>query len=346
MSPCWSSFSSSRFTSLKTQTPSRSGLHQSGCAQVIATSSVAATRRFEFVPYEAEYSGGSSTTITCDGLVRGAALQLTHWTGNKTPEEYYADTSTEIALKFVSSPEAQSWGGAVVLNNHFDTDGVLSVWALLDPIEAIKRKKLLIEAAEAGDFDEWPSNEGVWLDAAFSAIREQEGSDEAAYHSVFSQLPSLLDDIGKRRDLWGPVQDSIDEAMQALADGRVTHHQHGCIGVVLHSPGVPQIPGPVLSKLWRDNNTVQRYLLAFEEAQGNSYKYMCPGHAWATTVTRPRLSVPDGGAMASALGPVWKCLNGLTGVVESVHTLDISPLAAAGLLLEAEARHAAKGSIG
>ena len=105
-------------------------------------------RNFELIPYGKEYSGESNKTITCDGLVPGAALQLTHWTGNSTPDKFYADTSTEIALNFVSSPEAHDWEDAVVLNNHFDTDGVLSAWALLEPEEALRRKKLLVDAAE------------------------------------------------------------------------------------------------------------------------------------------------------------------------------------------------------
>jgi hypothetical protein len=114
-------------------------------------------RRFEFV--EDAYDG-RVPAISCDGLVSGAALDLTHWQGNRTPEKYKADTSTEIALKFVDTPEArEQWANAVVVNNHFDTDGVLSVWTLLDPASAQAQRELLIAAAEAGDFDEWPEVE-------------------------------------------------------------------------------------------------------------------------------------------------------------------------------------------
>ena len=85
-------------------------------------------RRFEFV--EDSYEG-ETPAISCDGLVPGAALDLTHWQGNGTPRRFKADTSTEIALKFVVSEEAlEQWAGAVAVNNHFDTDGVLSVWTL------------------------------------------------------------------------------------------------------------------------------------------------------------------------------------------------------------------------
>ena len=114
-------------------------------------------RRFQFVDDSYE---GNSPAISCDGLVPGASLDLTHWQGNRTPSRYKADTSTEIALNFVRSPEAvEQWADAVVVNNHFDTDGLLSIWTLLDPEPAIANRELLVAAAEAGDFDEWPQLE-------------------------------------------------------------------------------------------------------------------------------------------------------------------------------------------
>ncbi len=94
--------------------------------------------RFQFVGYHEPYEG-TEPAIGCDGLVPGAALDLTHWQGNATPAEFSADTSTEIALNFVAAPASARWAGAVVVNNHFDTDGALSCWALLEPEQALAR---------------------------------------------------------------------------------------------------------------------------------------------------------------------------------------------------------------
>ena len=155
----------------------------------------AAARRFEFV---GESYQGDAPAISCDGLVPGAALDLTHWQGNRTPQRFKADTSTEIALNFVVSPEArEQWASAVAVNNHFDTDGVLSVWTLLDPEGALARRDLLVAAAEAGDFDEWPAlDRGLWLDAAIRAVGSGAADDAAAYQTVLSQLPELIDHAG------------------------------------------------------------------------------------------------------------------------------------------------------
>src|SRR5262249_2591290 len=145
-------------------------------------------RRFLFV--DESYSG-AQPAISCDGLVPGAALDLTHWQGNHTPAQYKADTSTEIALRFVASPEAaERWAGAVVVNNHFDTDGILSAWILLDSDRAMAHRDLLVAAAEAGDFDEWPAlGRGLWLDAAIRTQVAGFVDDETAYRTILPWLP-------------------------------------------------------------------------------------------------------------------------------------------------------------
>src|SRR2546426_6695768 len=107
-------------------------------------------RRFVFVPGTWT---GAEAAVSCDGIVAGASLQLSHWQGNETPADLKADTSTEIALRFVESQRAAVWTEAAVINNHFDTDGLLSVWTLLHPEEAQARRALLVAPAEAGDFD-------------------------------------------------------------------------------------------------------------------------------------------------------------------------------------------------
>ena len=54
---------------------------------------------------------------------QGAALHLTHWANNATPARFYDDTSAGIAARFVASDEAAAYADALVVNNHYDTDG-------------------------------------------------------------------------------------------------------------------------------------------------------------------------------------------------------------------------------
>ena len=91
--------------------------------------------------------------LSVDGLVP-ASLHFSHWQGNETPAPVKADSSTEIALNVVASPDARELTGGLelVTNNHFDTDGVLSVWTMLTGERALDLRDALVAAAEAGDF--------------------------------------------------------------------------------------------------------------------------------------------------------------------------------------------------
>src|SRR5438132_8192755 len=100
--------------------------------------------------------------LSVDGTVANA-VHFSHWQGNETPASVKADTSTEIALNLAAAPnrEELTRGIELVTNNHFDTDGVLSVWTMLNGERALELRDKLIAAAEAGDFSELSTQEGV-----------------------------------------------------------------------------------------------------------------------------------------------------------------------------------------
>ena len=84
--------------------------------------------RFEFYTEALE----NVPKLSVDGTVDNS-IHFSHWEGNSTPTEVKADTSTEIALNLVASPNraALTKGIELVTNNHFDTDGTLSCWSVL-----------------------------------------------------------------------------------------------------------------------------------------------------------------------------------------------------------------------
>jgi hypothetical protein len=283
-------------------------------------------RRFEFV---ADRYAGATPAIGCDGLVPGAALDLTHWRGNRTPRAYKADTSTEIAFKFVAAPESESaaWAGAVVVNNHFDTDGVLSCWVLLEPEFTRAHRDLLIAAAEAGDFDEWPAlDRGLRLDASIRALARRAADDAEAYAIVLAQLRKLVTSLDNRSDLWGAEWDQLQLAQHALDSQSLRVELRGFVGLVRHAPGQPEIPGPLLARNLLPR--ARRYLLAFDQGHGTySYRYERPRYAWAETVVRPSCPAPDASQLARAMGPGWteKDLPGMTGLIRTLSPLAASP---------------------
>src|SRR5215470_7122354 len=101
----------------------------------------------------------AARVIYCDGGIDAAFrddvdLELSHWIPNRTPERFKADTSTEICFEFVAGGGLDG-GFDLVVNNHVDVDGVLSVFVLLVGEQALPYRGSIVEAAQMGDFWGW-----------------------------------------------------------------------------------------------------------------------------------------------------------------------------------------------
>src|SRR5262245_30078528 len=190
--------------------------------------------RFEF------YSDviDSTPKLSVDGTVANS-IHFSHWEGNRTPPAVKADTSTEIALNLVASPRraALTENIELVTNNHFDTDGVLSVWTVLTGERALEYRELLIAAAEAGDFSEYSSVNGIRVSLAIQGTdqaspNDDSGSplarllagkevddDEQAYALVLPQVEQLLKNVNDYEPLWRDGWRRIAEAVESFEQG-------------------------------------------------------------------------------------------------------------------------------
>jgi hypothetical protein len=91
--------------------------------------------------------------VLVDGAARrGTVLTLSHWPASPTPRALWRDLSAEIALAYLDAPELWRDAEAVTLD-HLDADGLVSLFALVDPEAARRRAALLVAVARAGDFD-------------------------------------------------------------------------------------------------------------------------------------------------------------------------------------------------
>jgi hypothetical protein len=284
---------------------------------------------FAYVPFGV---AAPPASIACDGLVDGAEIHASHWAGNRTPEALKADTSVEIALRLAGQGVPQ---GARVTNNHFDTDGVLAVFALLHPDLAARYAGLITAAAEAGDFDEWPADErGLRLDMAIRALAACAGGDGAAYERTLPALAGLIAGVDGRRDLWGEEWQRLLDAERRVGEGALEVQRRGGVAAFLHRPGVGELPGPVLSR--RQPAGTTRWLLAFEQGDGTwHYRYERPRWAWADTVRRPRLKAPSRNAIAQDLGEGWaiKGSLGMTGILRTARAVRTGPEEVLAVLL-------------
>jgi hypothetical protein len=268
--------------------------------------------RFEF------YHAGLDDVpkLSVDGTVSNS-IHFSHWEGNQTPAEVKADTSTEIALNLVASPNRRqlTQGIDLVTNNHFDTDGVLSVWTLLNGERSLELREQLISAAEAGDFSEFSSENGVRASiviqgpdqagpnnesgsplAAFLAGREI--SDEAeAYEIVLPEVERVLRNTDKYESLWRSGWDAIARAVDSFEKGqsKVYEYPDTRLSLITLAPEVFSLTGFDPTRHAAPYAAASRYalgqvfLIATPFHNGWAYRIDYPYYAWAETVVRPRV---------------------------------------------------------
>lgn len=303
-------------------------------------------REFHFVPYGSTFTSPDShrPTISCDGRIEGTSLELTHWTGNETPDSFYADTSTEMALKFAQHPNDE-YKNAYILNNHYDSDGVLSVFACLEPKLALEYASLLQEGAEAGDFGEWSSDNGIKLNYAIESFLEHD--EESAYQTVLNELPGLLQDLSDTggesyQERW---QHGFQEAVndwKAIQQGKASLKRGpGKMVVVKEPPDHYLSPyalnrGLVQSGLNQGTTRILRCLVSSSDDNNTfRYRYEMPGYAWVKKlVTRQAVpAVVDGAQLVRQLGSdCWKRSGSMIGICDTTRPIETPPEEVASLL--------------
>src|SRR5262245_17179276 len=83
-----------------------------------------------FVPY---HLLGDTPNVVVDGSATDSTvLTLSHWPGSPTPEELLDDLSAQIAFRALERPGLLD-GIEAVSNNHYDQDGLVSAFTLLEP---------------------------------------------------------------------------------------------------------------------------------------------------------------------------------------------------------------------
>jgi len=278
--------------------------------------------RFEF------YSSAIADVpkLSVDGTVDNA-IHFSHWQGNQTPQSVKADTSTEIALNVVASPDRHelTQGIEFVTNNHFDTDGVLSVWAMLNGERALRLREKLIAAAEAGDFCEFSSVDAVRasivIQGSDSPI-DKSGSplalkfsgedfvDEArSYDLVLPKVEHVLTHTDFYESLWREPWKRIEVALDSFARGesRVDEDLVNKISLVTLAPAIfgPRgfdpaahaAPFAAISHHARGN----LFVIATPLSDGWAYRVDYPYYSWAETVIRPSIPRPDLSGAITAL---------------------------------------------
>mgnify|MGYP000916823055 CR=1 FL=1 len=145
-------------------------------------------------------NGLAAPHLSVDGMTPSGP-NLSHWPGNRTPPQWRADLSTGIALRFARAPAAEQdafLGDAeFVVNDHYDTDGLGSLLAVLRPEVAFAREELLLAAAATGDFGCWQTWRGFAIDRIVAGLARPESPIAGAFFGITD-----ADELSLRRYAW------------------------------------------------------------------------------------------------------------------------------------------------
>ena len=186
-----------------------------------------------YVPYE-ELDGRANVIVDGSGCA-GTVLTLSHWPGSRTAAPLQADLSAEIVMRYLEHPQLQVDADAVS-NNHFDEDGLMGVFALVDPDTARAHKDLLVDTARAGDFGWSHTRHAARISFAISTLVDPEVSPldpsrfegdypqvaAGLYRELLPRVPDLLADVDRFEDLWAAEDAHLTASDAAFDDERVT----------------------------------------------------------------------------------------------------------------------------
>lgn len=286
--------------------------------------------------------------LSVDGTVSNA-VHFSHWVGNETPAEVKADTSTEIALNLVASPhrDEMTQGIELVTNNHFDTDGVLSVWTVLKGTGALDLRDKLIPTAEAGDFSEFPSEEAVRASIVIQGSDQPSPNDEGgsplarqlagkqvddarAYELVLPEVERVLTRTNDYESIWRDSWERIATAIESFERGTstVTELADAKLSVITLAPEIFSPSGFSPTRHAAPYTAISRYahgetyLITTPVGRGWTYRIDYPYYSWAETLVRPRIVRRD-------LTALLRRLNEIEGNTDGRWKLDSSEMTSA-----------------
>jgi hypothetical protein len=235
--------------------------------------------------------------LSVDGMTERGP-NLSHWPGNRTPTRFKADLSTGICLRFARAPTAdrERFLGEteVVLNDHYDTDGFLSLLAVLRPEVALAREEVCLLAAATGDFQSFQTERAFAIDRIVANLGDTARSSRAAdfahlaggarslarYRWLLENAAAVLDApqafAALYRDELAAVQSELDAARAGALDRRV-HHALG-FAVLRSRQPLQRMVLNTLAAAWR-------VLHVQDTTDGPLYRYHDRTESWFEVVT-------------------------------------------------------------
>jgi hypothetical protein len=147
-------------------------------------------------------------------------LCLSHWPGIPDVAGLADDLSAQMAFRYVDAGMGLRGDTDLVTNNHFDQDGLVGVYVLVDPEGAQSNRELLIDIAAAGDFATYRARRAArmtWVIAAWATATDIGDP----FPQALQRLPHLLDHVDDYRSLWEDEDAALAASEAAVAAGTV-----------------------------------------------------------------------------------------------------------------------------
>jgi Family of unknown function (DUF6687) len=181
--------------------------------------------QLKFVPYQ--LLDGRPSVILDGSPATGTVLTVTHWPGYPPPAGIEDDLSAQMAFRLLERPDLVPDAAEAVSNNHFDQDGLVSLYALVAPDDAVRRRTFLEDVASAGDFALCRNRDAARVSMVLAALGDRDDLPAdytertgVLYEDVLGRLPELCDHVGRHRDAWGDEDATLAASDAAFEDGR------------------------------------------------------------------------------------------------------------------------------
>lgn len=261
-------------------------------------------------------------------------LTLSHWPHSGTPEALKDDLSTQIVFHYLDRPDLHVQVEAVS-NNHFDEDGLVGIYTILNPEIAQAHRSLLIDIAAVGDFETYRLPEAARIAFVIQAFSNSDRSPlnreifnyaypdrtAALYQEMLVLLPEIIDKIDRFQDYWRPQEELLKatESDRRLGKIKVVEISELDLAIVTIAEEIDRYHPIAI------NNSTSCCRLLF--IQGRNYQLQYRYETWVQYRSRPLLPRVDLHPLAQQLSQQesapasWK-FDGVEQTTPSLHLVD------------------------
>ena len=238
------------------------------------------------------------TVVMIDGYAPGYRM-ISHWPGHSTPEVLRHDITTGSAFLYnaLSNIERRELIGdfSIVTNNHYDTDGAMSLYTMLYPEVAAQYQDLMLRTAGAGDLALWGGTDALALELSVMCDlgpfmpfttpphdNERLGNLASAYQRLFERLESMLENPFKLEHEWADRHCQVTEDVERVQQGigvQTTKYTEDDLAVVVSDRPI------TIYGLRQAAGDLFRVLLIHPGGGGNRYRFCFRGESWWDVVS-------------------------------------------------------------